>query len=54
MLYTKNIDDAELQRYAAVVLDDRTLMKHNLSNYVMTRKSKYGQICVTYGTDFLR
>ena len=39
----QNIDDTELQRYAAVVLDDQTLTKHNLSDHVMTRKSKYGQ-----------
>ena len=38
----KNIDNVELQRYTAVVLDERTLTKHALGMYVMRRKSKYG------------
>ena len=38
----KNIDDTELQRYAAVVLSDEILQKHDLSQFVMTRKSKHG------------
>ena len=38
----KNIDDNELQRYAAVVLSDDVLCEHDLGRFVMTRKSKHG------------
>ena len=36
----KNIDDIELQIYAAVILSDDD--EHDLMQFVMTRKSKYG------------
>ena len=39
----KSIDDLELQRYAAVVLDHEVLLKYDLLDYVMKRKYSKGR-----------
>ena len=38
----QNINDDEITRYAAVVLDKELIQKHELQDYIMVRKSKFG------------